>query len=194
MKKIKSVRMKLFITLCIVVLSIVFFLILVNSIILETFYLYNKSNTLKKTYSIINEYYNNPKENINLSNELDKISINNNFDIIIKDKQNISLYTTNKDFIPSLTQIREMFKWKRNEESILEEDEKISIKRVAESTTGINYILLSGELDNGNIIYIRTPITLIQESVRISNKFLYFIAIFVIIIGGIVVRIHFKKI
>jgi len=193
MKKIKSVRIKLFITLCIVVLAIVFFLIIANSVILETFYLYSKSNSLKKTYIQINEYYSVINSNINLNVELDKISINNNFDIIIKDNQNITLYTTNKDFISGITRIKEMYNWMKSQEEIIEENEKVSIKRVSETSTNINYILLSGKLDNGNYIYIRTPITSIQESVRISNKFLYLIGIFVIFAGGIVVAYISKR-
>jgi len=193
MKKIKSVRMKLFITLCVVVLSIVFFLIIVNSVILETFYLYSKSNSLKKAYIQINQYFINENSNIDLNIELDKISINNNFDIIIKDDNNITLYTTNKDFISGITRIREMYNWMRSQENIIVEDENTSIKRVSEKTTNINYILLSGKLDNGNYIYIRTPITSIQESVRISNKFLYLIGVFVIFAGGIVVAYISKR-
>ena len=56
-KKVKSVRNKLFITLCLVVISIIVFLILVNRFVLEKYYQYTKSNNLKLTYAKINSYY-----------------------------------------------------------------------------------------------------------------------------------------
>ena len=56
-KKAKSVRVKLFLILCLVVLSIIAFLILVNSFVLEKYYQYTKSNNLKSTYALINSYY-----------------------------------------------------------------------------------------------------------------------------------------
>ena len=62
-----------------------------------------------------------------------------------------------------------------------------------DTATGINYILLAGELDNGYLLYIRMPIPSIRESVRISNRFLYAMAIFVIIIGGVVVSYISKR-
>ena len=98
-EKLKSVRVKLFLSLSIVVILIILFLILMNNVVLETFYLYNKRNTLKTVYTQINEYYNNPKSNINLEEELEKIEIKNDFDIIIRNNENMSIYTSNKDFL-----------------------------------------------------------------------------------------------
>lgn len=47
--------------------------------------------------------------------------------------------------------------------------------------------MLSGKINNGFETYIRIPLTSIQESVRISNRFLYTIASIVIIVGGIAI-------
>ena len=58
-KALKSIRMKLFFTLTVVVVIIVFLLIFINSIVLETYYLYSKVNTLLNVYSDVNDYYNN---------------------------------------------------------------------------------------------------------------------------------------
>ena len=49
-KKLSSIRVKLFLSLCVVVIIIITFLIIVNNFILETFYLYSKKNTLKTVY------------------------------------------------------------------------------------------------------------------------------------------------
>ena len=59
-EKLKSVRVRLFLTLCFVVVVIILFLILINNIVLESYYMYSKENTLKTVCSRINNYYNNP--------------------------------------------------------------------------------------------------------------------------------------
>ena len=61
------------------------------------------------------------------------------------------------------------------------ETDKLEIRKIRDTETKSNYILLSGKLDNGYGTYIRIPISSIQESVRISNRFLYLIAGIVIV-------------
>ena len=74
----KSVRGKLFFTLCIIVLSIILFLIIVNSFVLEKYYQYAKSSELKNVYKMINSYYNGEIQIYDMEDELDHISIKNN--------------------------------------------------------------------------------------------------------------------
>ena len=82
--KFKSVRFKLFFIMCVVILIIVLFLILINSIVLENFYIYSKTATIKQVYQKVNNYYASENPNINLETELKKIAYKNNFDILIK--------------------------------------------------------------------------------------------------------------
>ena len=186
--KIKSVRGKLFLTLCVIVISIILFLILVNSFVLEKYYQYTKSNTLKSVFYKINDYYNGKIKVDDIGEELDKIAISNNFDIIIKDSDNIAVYLSNKDFLSSMRRIIDFWGINRKQEyQVIEETDKIEIMNIKDTDTRINYILLTGKLDNGYSTYIRLPISSIQESVRISNRFLYLIAGIVIIVGGIAI-------
>ena len=187
-RQIKTVRGKLFFTLCIVVISIIVFLILVNNLVLEKYYQYTKSNTLKSVYNKINSYYNGEIQIDNINEELDKIAVSNNFDIIIKDQNDIAVYLSNKDFLSNIRKIIDF--WginKKREYQIIEETESLEIMNIRDVETRINYIFLSGQLDNGYSAYIRLPIASIQESVRISNRFLYLIATIVIVVGGIAI-------
>ena len=54
----KSVRFKLFLTLCVVTAIIVLCLVAINNIVLESFYLYSKTRTVRDVYNKINNYYN----------------------------------------------------------------------------------------------------------------------------------------
>lgn len=186
----KSIRNKLFISLCVIVLLIISFLIILNNFVLGKFYLYNKKNNLKTVYSIINEMYNNENNKEKIESELDTISIKNDFDILIKDDYNKDIYISSKDFFSGLIQMN-MLTTRSNLEknNILEKNEKYTISEIKDDNTNIKYIIFISNLDNGNKVFIRMPMASIEESVKISNKFLYIIAVFVIIFGGIILSI-----
>ena len=190
----KSIRNKLFISLCIIVLLIISFLIILNNSVLGRFYLYNKKKNLKMAYSIINEFYNNQDSYNDIEAELDRISAKNDFDILIKDEYNQSIYISSKDFFAGLIQMNMMTARSGLEKNnVLEKNEKYTISEIKDETTNISYIIFVSKLDNGYKIYIRLPMASIEESVKISNKFLYYIALFVIIFGGIVLSIVSRR-
>lgn len=187
-----SVKVKLFITLCATVLCIIIFLIILNSFALEKFYLYSKKNTLKDVYQQLNDYYNGKDHELDLETELEKIAIKNNFDILIKDEDNMNIYNSNKNFYSFVgTSINSNIDMQNK--NILESSEKYSIIKQRDFRNGISYIMLFGKFDNGYYLYIRIPITSIQDSVRISNNFLLLIAGFTILISGVMVSVISKK-
>ena len=88
---LKSVRVKLFITLSLVILAIITFLILVNNFVFGQYYLYSKAKSLEALYDVVNDYYNNEQSG-DISSKLEKMAIQNNFDILIKNDQNVNVY------------------------------------------------------------------------------------------------------
>lgn len=190
---LKSIRVKLFMTLSLIILLIILFLILVNNFVFGQFYLYSKTRGLKEVYGIINDYYNSDEQG-NIGSQLEKIAIRNNFDILIKNNQNVNVYTSNKDFFSTLDQINGMANGLYSDSrEILEEKDNYIIEKIRDSENDVTYILLSATLDNGYLLYVRLPITLIQESVRISNNFLYLMAAFAILIAAVIVTYVSKR-
>ena len=190
---LKSVRVKLFMTLSLVILLIIFFLIIVNNFVFEQFYLYSKTKTLISVYDIVNSYYNNSTD-IDLETELQKISIRNNFDILIRNKQNVNIFTTDKNFFSNLSQMNDIpNRFSIQESEKILQNEKLTITKIKDNKNGMTYVLLAGRLDNDYILYIRIPITSIQESVKISNNFLYLMAGFTILISAIIVSYVSRK-
>ena len=193
-KIFNSIRVKLFISLCIIVVSIIVTLILLNSFVLGRFYLYNKKNNLKNAYRIINQYYNIGSSQEEIEAVLEDISVRNDFDILIKNEYNENVYTSNKDFFTGMLQIEIMnLRLNTQQNYILEQKDNYVMIEVNENTTNSKYIIFISDLNNGYKMYIRMPMASINESVKISNTFLYIIAIFVIIFGGIVVSIVSKR-
>lgn len=190
----KSVRVKLFMTLSLVILLIISFLILVNNFVFGQFYLYSKKQALKSVYVTVNDYYNNER-NEDIEIQLEQIAIQNNFDILIRDNQNnVNIYTSNKDFYSTFGQMSEMTsRFNTGIGEMIEQSEKFVIKKIKDSKNGVTYVLLASTLDNGYLLYIRIPITAIQESVKISNNFLYLMAGFTILIAAVIVSYVTRK-
>lgn len=95
---------------------------------------------------------------------------------------------SNKNFLSNIKIVMEFWGANKNQEyEIIEETNRLQIRTIKDTETKINYIMLSGKLDNGYETYIRIPLSFIQESVRISNRFLYTLAGITIIIGGIAI-------
>lgn len=192
-KVFKSVRAKLFFTLCVVILMLIGFFIIINNAVLEALYYYNKKESTLETYNYINE--NLPKileeEKEKYELELEKIAINNNFEILIIGTDNNLVYSTNKNFVEDFGEINEIkYEVKYsifNKSEVLYSKENITIRRIKDKKNGIPYILLDGKLDSGDKIYIRLPITPIQDSVNISNRFIYIIGIATIVLGAIAI-------
>ena len=190
---LKSVRVKLFMTLSLVILLIIIFLILVNNFVLGRFYLYSKRQTLKSVYRTVNDYYNNDKSE-NFEEKLEQIAIQNNFDILIRNNENVNIYTSNKDFYSTFGQMNEMTsRFNIGVGELIEQSDNFVIKKIKDSKNGITYILLSSTSDNGYLLYIRIPISSIQESVKISNNFLYLMAGFAILIAAVIVSYVSRK-
>ncbi len=193
-KKIfKSVRAKLFLTLCVVIFMMIAFFVIINNSVLEALYYYSKKEATLNTYNYINTNIpktlsENEKEKYEL--ELEKISVNNNFEILILNGEEI-VYTTNKNFLPEFGIINEIkydVKYSIfNKSDIVYSKDGVDIRRIKDKKNGISYILLKGNLENENQIYIRLPITPIQDSVDISNRFIYIIGIVTVALGAVAI-------
>ena len=197
MEKLKnslnSVQVKLFLTLCVVIIAIIAILILINNSILETFFLYNKKNALKSVYEQINTYYNGTYSQTQIEDVLDKLVKINNYEVLIK-TENGTLYSSDKYQSSNLYQMAKIAgRYTNYDKGILEVKDNMIIRTIDDSTGNNSYLFLAGELDNGYELYIRIPVAFIHESVEISNRFLYTMAFFVIIIAAIIVSFVSKK-
>ena len=190
LKIFKSIRMKLFVSLCIIVLAIICTLIFLNNFVFGKFYLHNKKQNLKTTCKTINSYYNDSYNQEEINAEVEKISAKNDFDILIKNNYNENIYISSKDFFTGLIQMSMLTSTDNfKKDNIIEQKDNYIISEIKDETTNIKYIILTAKLDNDYKLFIRMPMASIEESVSVSNNFLYIIAVFVIIFGGIVLMI-----
>lgn len=97
MKRI-SINMKLFFWFSSLVILVIFTIWLLNTTVLEKYYLNYKEKSLVKTYNSINNIYKTYNNNESALLELEKIETNQNLDIVIKDDHKLTIYSTSKDF------------------------------------------------------------------------------------------------
>lgn len=189
--KFKSVRFKLFFTMCVVILVIILSLVLINSIVLENFYIYSKTATIKQVYQKVNDYYNTENTNVDLETELKKIAYKNNFDILIKTDTNLIIFTSDREFLSSTYILKDINEIKSK--NIEENETKINVKVTTDEVNNVSYMFLTGILDNGYVLYIRMPISPIEESVKISNTVLLMIGGITLMVAGIIASFISRK-
>ena len=179
-EKLNSVRNRLFLTISGIIIVIILVLLLTNSVVLESFYMYKKIYAVDRVYKDINKMYN---DNINdIEGKIEKIAIQNNIDILIKEGNTVTVYSTDKNLENEIAKTLP-FKNFIERKTIFKSD-NMSIGIV--SNNEFNSIVLEGNLDNGYLIYISVSISAIRESVRISNNLLLIMGIIIIIISAII--------
>ena len=194
MKKKFKIRTKLFLTLCVVIVMIIAFFIIVSGVVLETIYFYSKKDASLLFYQYIHQNIDlilSETNNAEYVTLLEKTAINNNFDVVILDKEGQELYKTNKNFIPDFGTINDIpydveysiF----NKTDIMYSKDGVNIRRITDNKNGLTFLLLRAKVSNDRVVYIRMPITPIKDSVDISNKFLLCMGIVTIGIGGVAI-------
>lgn len=191
----KSVRVKLFLSLCVVIILTILFLIIINNIVLETFYIYNKKDYVKNLYEQINEKYNDkiPKEEIEDFIKLE--ASKNNLDVLIKNYETNEIITNNKSRVESLKKIKTFIELNDNNRlgQTLYKSKNAIIKKAKDTSNNLNYIFLIANLDNNSEIYIRTPISAIKESLKISNQVLILVGGISVIVSAIIASIVSRR-
>ncbi len=185
-EKLKSIRFRLFAILLISTMLIIFVIVIVNNIVLKTFYTYSKAKEAKKINDELNRYYNSVIQ-YNINSELRQLETKNDMEILIRDNYDEIVYCENKAIINYVSRIS----IDKNAKTIYS-DKNTIIKQSNERND--KFMMLISNLDNGYKLYIRIPIIPIEESVKISSEALIIIGIFMAVVSGIVASIISKKV
>lgn len=185
-QKFKSVRFRLFATLCISVFLIILGLVIVNNVVLETFYTYSKASKAIEICSSINNFYNGIIQ-YDIREKLEEQERKNNLDILIIDNNLNIIYFSDKSIINNVSSFNHTTKSK-----VIFTRNNLIISRVDENSNN-KYLLLTGILDNGYTTYIKIETQQIKETVRISNNLLIIIGALMIVISAIISSIIANK-
>ncbi len=179
---------------------ILFLCWLTNTACLGRYYLWNKENSIYDAYLQFNDA---ADEGVLNTDEFDitwqRICSKYNISVIILDADSRTVKCSSNDAEFLVRQLMDCF---FNRESIEEEqdlriigEEKGSTMQIVKDPRmGTRYLEMWGVLDNGNLFLIRTPMESIQESVRISNRFLLYSGVLVIVLGSLILDVMARKI
>ena len=194
-KFFKSVRIKLFLSLCVVIILTILFLIIINNIVLETFYIYNKKDYVKTVYEQINEKYNNESPKEEIESFIKDESSKNNLDILVKIYGTNEIITNNKSKVDFLNKLKTKIELgtSNNFGQTLYKSKNAIIKMIKDTSNERNYIVLIANLDNNNELYIGTPVSAIKESLKVSNKILIMVGCISVIVSAIIASIVSRR-
>lgn len=181
-----SIHLKLFFWSSILVIFVVLTIYLLNSTVLEPYYLHYKQVSLVKIYNDINSNYDFSNSE-SLISELEKIEISQNVDIVIKNNDRITIYSTAKDFSNNMLIMPNYDRMVKEESLInkLTDNENYFIEIMHDNRTNSEFVSLFGRLSEDYYVFIRTPVESIRESVKVSNHFLLIVGLIALGFSGI---------
>ncbi|MBR1876746.1 MAG: HAMP domain-containing protein [Lachnospiraceae bacterium] len=216
-----SIRVQMAFVFIAVLIATVGISFLINSIFLQDYYVKKKISTLEKACnginSIVTVY---GSDSYELEEECNRLVNNSSMSIVVANSSFDTVYSSENRSDMMISRLVWHFfsndddraplrddggstggaeppenKEKKIPPSrILKQTEKYSIARSNDAMFSTDYIELWGILDAGDIIFMRTPVESIKESVSISNRFILYIMFVMSLVGVILMWFLSKRI
>ncbi len=163
---------------------------LINSFFLDDYYMNEKQKNLIQVYETLNkagktgqldseDFY-----NITLSNLYSRYNITG----LVVDMRTQKMTAFGADEEQSRRQLWDNLLFlDRHSQKYMQETTNYRMMVVTDKVSKTDYVNLWGNLDNGDVFLLRTPLESIRDSVGISNRFLAYIGIISAIISGIII-------
>lgn len=187
----KSIQTRLFILISLLVTCFVLLSMLVNSNYLERYYMNHKKAQLLQNAQQIASIYDGDPDDITL--ELDRLEsksaltmiiLDNNFMLKYPDYKYYGPSQQNKDGMPGPRlegRLEAGLAYIKNNRELLDDHDVFALTE--DNRLSINFLNLFTRLDNGDYLVLATPLTAIQESAAIANRFFFFSGLLTILIG-----------
>lgn len=190
----ESINIKLFLTVSLLLILVILTVLLLNTTVLEIYYKSQKEIILIDTYCSARDYY--ATHLIDTTSdfiaELQKIDSSKNIEIVVCDLDNNELFSSSSNFLKDGFFIPKLLEQDTTESSFeilaksLTEETPYFIKTFSDSKLDSDFMTLYGRLNSSYLIFIRTPLDAIRESVNISNTFLVFVGSICVLISSII--------
>jgi len=188
----KTIKTKLFLIFMALMVSLILSGILLNSIFLESYYIYKNKVSLISVSDKIMDEYTNDKENgydyMNMIESIDGIST-----IIVDKNLNIEYISPSQKLNADEKRLSKEIK-----QLISDNQKKLAKKYVYyideknnDQKTKLTFV---SRMNNGELIILRKPVKSIRESVSIANQFYIFAGTIMLLLGGIFILVFSKKI
>ena len=164
---------------------------LANALFLEKYYQSDKKKALVSTYEFLNEGVNDGlEEDEDFLTEFNLICATDNISAFVMDNSGEPLLYTERAY-QILQRTLYSFIFEADDSAgmteILEETDNYVIRESKESLNDTDYLEIIGTLDSGQPFVMQTTLESIRDSAMISNRFLIYIGILVIILSSAII-------
>lgn len=192
----RSIRVRLFTGISLLIVFFVFLSWLLNTNFLGKYYIFQKEKNLLESSEQINEVYNGDPYVIFL--ELEIIERMKGLNITILDENSNIKYTSrvrNEIIRKSMKRLEQRFLPERLIKSRWRDlrEGKVIVRIIKDPVLDTNLVYQVSLLNNGDVLLLSTPLAAIQESADIANRFFFFTGIITIIIGSITAFVFAKR-
>lgn len=190
-----SINTKLFLIFALLIFSLVSLILLLNSTMLESFYLYKKEKSIINFYNNINELYTYGDASVNvLASQFEKLETNRNIDLVIKNKKGSTIYVTSKDYSSDRMFYNQNIPLDENYiQEKLSENTSYFIEKYYDNFLNSDFLVLVGTLNEGSYIFLRSPVESIREGINITNSFLLITTVVILFFSSILAFVISKK-
>ena len=168
----------------------------VNNTLLESYYVEHKQRTLLDTFEMVDVESKEGKINReDFLIRLEKQCTNSNITMMIVSSDRTCMYSNVRDEEHFLRQFLNLIFYKENEDTqILKNTSQSMVEKTKDSRLESDYLALWGNLQNGNMVLMRTAVESIKESVGIANQFLAYVGVTAVIVCALIIYVVTRKI
>lgn len=195
----KSLKRQIAVTFIGLVVGILLVALIISNYFLGDYYIRYKQNSLIDAYEKMEDAVeHNGSSYADMTEELsEEIEASNlHFVIIAGDNQQLIASTANERQTNEMCSqlIGYLINVNQAKGELLKENEHYQIRKAEDIANGDEYIEMWGLLSDNSAFICRTPLESIRESVMLSNRFLIYIALGILVIGSIFIWFFARKI
>ena len=191
MKKKFPLSVKLGLSMLLVMLGMTALNIFINDTSLERYYIYQKEKNLQEGYKRLERGYKNyGLGSESFAKQFRSVCGSGNYSALIIDENTKEWVSSSSidDFQYQIQTIKYSIREKKDLELLISKTDYIVCKQL-DNRSQVEYLILSGVLDEATYIYMRTPLESIRESVNITTRFFLFIELGTAILSILVIAI-----
>lgn len=192
-----SISRKMTILFSVVLLGAFAFCWLANNFFLERYYVSNKEEVLREAYESLDEASGTETlDEDEFVQELGVVCETNNISLFVMESSGqVKIYTM-KDYELMRHRLY-MYLFGQfppgGKGEILEEKEYYTIRMNQDSYSRMEYVEVTGVLQNGELFLMRAALEPIRESVQLANRFLLYVGITVLVLGALIIQLLAKR-
>lgn len=167
-----------------------------NVVLLERYYITKKKDNLIDIYSVINDWSNRGLlATEEFEEEIQKICSIYNVSFIITDASSNTIQTSINSAEEFNRQLRDII-FERNDygQDIIQEEENYTISNLLNQNGEAEYLVMWGNLDNGDFFMLRASMEGIRNSARMANAFFLNVLMVVIVLAVAMIWIVSEKV